>query len=121
MTLVLYVLFFFSSRRRHTRFDCDWSSDVCSSDLGEHNHPDPDYREHFAVSDIEPGEYTLAVAVGGRRMTGRVHVEADRVTWVGFGAGAPSADRNAAPPGASRSGVPRVVHGRSAQPIWPVW
>src|SRR2546427_9452278 len=24
---------FFSSRRRHTRFDCDWSSDVCSSDL----------------------------------------------------------------------------------------
>src|SRR5438270_13674987 len=28
------VQFFFSSRRRHTRFDCDWSSDVCSSDLG---------------------------------------------------------------------------------------
>src|SRR5256886_4927651 len=27
------VCFFFSSRRRHTRFDCDWSSDVCSSDL----------------------------------------------------------------------------------------
>src|SRR5688572_26987988 len=25
--------FVFSSRRRHTRFDCDWSSDVCSSDL----------------------------------------------------------------------------------------
>src|SRR2546430_11802715 len=32
---MLYVpfIFFFSSRRRHTRFDCDWSSDVCSSDL----------------------------------------------------------------------------------------
>src|SRR5256886_10846640 len=29
-------VFFFSSRRRHTRFDCDWSSDVCSSDLGDH-------------------------------------------------------------------------------------
>src|SRR5688572_30955719 len=28
-----FVFFFFSSRRRHTRFDCDWSSDVCSSDL----------------------------------------------------------------------------------------
>src|SRR6266853_110900 len=27
------IAFFFSSRRRHTRFDCDWSSDVCSSDL----------------------------------------------------------------------------------------
>src|SRR5688572_32357767 len=29
----LWCFFFFSSRRRHTRFDCDWSSDVCSSDL----------------------------------------------------------------------------------------
>src|SRR2546430_16936117 len=29
------AVFFFSSRRRHTRFDCDWSSDVCSSDLRE--------------------------------------------------------------------------------------
>src|SRR5205085_6432117 len=31
--LELLFFFFFSSRRRHTRFDCDWSSDVCSSDL----------------------------------------------------------------------------------------
>src|SRR5207237_2138764 len=30
---VLFSFFFFSSRRRHTRFKCDWSSDVCSSDL----------------------------------------------------------------------------------------
>src|SRR5260370_23992863 len=29
----LISFFFFSSRRRHTRFKCDWSSDVCSSDL----------------------------------------------------------------------------------------
>src|SRR6266511_5887557 len=28
-----YCIFFFSSRRRHTRFSRDWSSDVCSSDL----------------------------------------------------------------------------------------
>src|SRR6267143_120237 len=27
------MFFFFSSRRRHTRWNCDWSSDVCSSDL----------------------------------------------------------------------------------------
>src|SRR4051812_50064289 len=27
------LFFFFSSRRRHTRLTCDWSSDVCSSDL----------------------------------------------------------------------------------------
>src|SRR5256886_10277542 len=31
--------FFFSSRRRHTRFDCDWSSDVCSSDLNWRRRP----------------------------------------------------------------------------------
>src|SRR5216683_6031533 len=30
---MLYLFFFFSSRRRHTRSDRDWSSDVCSSDL----------------------------------------------------------------------------------------
>src|SRR5690242_21050832 len=29
----LIIFFFFSSRRRHTRLTCDWSSDVCSSDL----------------------------------------------------------------------------------------
>src|SRR3989338_9718037 len=28
-----YYRLFFSSRRRHTRWNCDWSSDVCSSDL----------------------------------------------------------------------------------------
>src|SRR3712207_6902535 len=28
------ILFFFSSRRRHTRYWRDWSSEVCSSDLG---------------------------------------------------------------------------------------
>src|SRR3712207_2154802 len=32
--IVVYVYFVFSSRRRHTRYWRDWSSDVCSSDLG---------------------------------------------------------------------------------------
>src|SRR2546429_9419007 len=36
--------FFFSSRRRHTRCSRDWSSDVCSSDLGDH---------HSAVGKIQ--------------------------------------------------------------------
>src|SRR2546430_12006419 len=38
--------FFFSSRRRHTRFDCDWSSDVCSSDL-------PDGLYGLARADLD--------------------------------------------------------------------
>src|SRR6267142_4256737 len=31
--MIFIFFFFFSSRRRHTRLTCDWSSDVCSSDL----------------------------------------------------------------------------------------
>src|SRR3712207_6921064 len=34
----LYIFFFFSSRRRHTRYWRDWSSDVCSSDLRATTH-----------------------------------------------------------------------------------
>src|SRR5947207_13746891 len=33
MGVAAMIDFFFSSRRRHTRSLCDWSSDVCSSDL----------------------------------------------------------------------------------------
>src|SRR5256885_11606859 len=33
VTHIVYHFFFFSSRRRHTRLQGDWSSDVCSSDL----------------------------------------------------------------------------------------
>src|SRR5712691_12407597 len=38
MSILILFFFFFSSRRRHTRFDCDWSSDVCSSDLLDREH-----------------------------------------------------------------------------------
>src|SRR2546430_12334680 len=51
----LYVFFFFSSRRRHTRFDCDWSSDVCSSDLearsGPCTMPGPTATSHFGCRE----------------------------------------------------------------------
>src|SRR5690625_8009767 len=33
MMFIFFSVFFFSSRRRHTRWPRDWSSDVCSSDL----------------------------------------------------------------------------------------
>src|SRR5205814_8119774 len=33
--MICFFFFFFSSRRRHTRCLSDWSSDVCSSDLGD--------------------------------------------------------------------------------------
>src|SRR2546430_6001242 len=41
--------FFFSSRRRHTRFDCDWSSDVCSSDLLQDGNPGPSLSKGLAA------------------------------------------------------------------------
>src|SRR5256885_11700081 len=40
--ITLCVCFFFSSRRRHTRLQGDWSSDVCSSDLLEAVPPSPE-------------------------------------------------------------------------------
>src|SRR6267142_5521004 len=36
---MFFFFFFFSSRRRHTRLTCDWSSDVCSSDLWKRGQP----------------------------------------------------------------------------------
>src|SRR3989475_412810 len=51
--VTLCFFFFFSSRRRHTRFDCDWSSDVCSSDLRE---------RRFAALELPPHrDATLAL------------------------------------------------------------
>src|SRR5207237_1936832 len=52
------LLFFFSSRRRHTRFKCDWSSDVCSSDLPSRTRSSPllevrDLRTSFFVRSGE--------------------------------------------------------------------
>src|SRR2546430_6999915 len=57
--LIFFIFFFFfSSRRRHTRFDCDWSSDVCSSDLqpprGEQTRLERDPGPHCTVRGAEP-------------------------------------------------------------------
>src|SRR6266568_461146 len=63
--LCLYLLFFFfSSRRRHTRWNCDWSSDVCSSDLdlkkalGRWPH-DPEFfaTREIGTDEVLPWDY----------------------------------------------------------------
>src|SRR5476649_2974215 len=74
--MVLFC-FFFSSRRRHTRSLCDWSSDVCSSDLdrqgraGPHRWP----RRHIHGGRIrrcclrsEERRVGKSVDLGGRRI-----------------------------------------------------
>src|SRR5690606_40862443 len=53
--------FFFSSRRRHTRFSRDWSSDVCSSDLVAsrflHHRPHP-LRSQATARPLPAGTWT---------------------------------------------------------------
>jgi len=51
---------------------------------GDKAHSHPLYGEHFAVSDVPPGEYVLGVEIGGRRIFRKVTVEAGLLTWVVF-------------------------------------
>src|SRR5690625_6821164 len=53
------LCFFVSSRRRHTRWPRDWSSDVCSSDLAEQIGAARVFIEHMA-----PASYAAAVEYG---------------------------------------------------------
>src|SRR3712207_7321788 len=63
---MLYVLiFFFSSRRRHTRYWRDWSSDVCSSDLVSGAYQAEVFRGAFQV--VSRGEIEAARSVGMHR------------------------------------------------------
>src|SRR2546422_1050240 len=64
-----FFFFFFSSRRRHTRCSRDWSSDVCSSDLGGcYREPRGSPAEHARVEE----EISGAASV-------RSHVRAESV------------------------------------------
>src|SRR6266700_6096827 len=56
--MIILCFFFFTSRRRHTRFSRDWSSDVCSSDLtGQQFQGDVADRVHLADA---PPEHPVA-------------------------------------------------------------
>src|SRR6267154_2879050 len=63
--MVCMFFFFFSSRRRHTRWTGDWSSDVCSSDLGERKTDSGD-------------DGTTAKAAGAHMDLGRGHCVGDQ-------------------------------------------
>jgi murein DD-endopeptidase MepM/ murein hydrolase activator NlpD len=56
---------------------------------GPKNHSDPVYHEHFAISDVPPGEYVLGVEIEGKRVYRRVRVEPRKLTWVEFRPDAP--------------------------------
>src|SRR5206468_12285628 len=70
-----YCFFFFSSRRRHTRSDRDWSSDVCSSDLRGRRRrrsapraPSPAARRGPSRCRSEERRVGKSVDLGGRRI-----------------------------------------------------
>src|SRR2546422_11477241 len=57
-----YFFFFFSSRRRHTRCSRDWSSDVCSSDLGVSEPGVPErWQDPFTILGILTSAKTVAI------------------------------------------------------------
>src|SRR6266568_7045404 len=66
MVTALVTGFFFSSRRRHTIWNCDWSSDVCSSDLAAAR----DHGRTLRLAD-EPGDALDGVGVWRRPEVGR--------------------------------------------------
>src|SRR5438876_7893770 len=59
-------MFFFSSRRRHTRWTGDWSSDVCSSDLNLRALEDPVRRARRREEDVRVSELRLDALEGER-------------------------------------------------------
>src|SRR5256712_9371782 len=59
-----WSVFFFSSRRRHTRSDRDWSSDVCSSDL-DHELTFVDERRSGSTRYVQALPQGVAQAKGG--------------------------------------------------------
>src|SRR5437762_9179964 len=81
-------MFFFSSRRRHTRYIGDWSSDVCSSDL----FPFGDRADHHQRIAIVNGPAVVAY-VARERIAGR---HAQRELGAALGAVIERRERHAA-------------------------
>src|SRR5256886_5684277 len=80
-----FLFFFFSSRRRHTRFDCDWSSDVCSSDLKIPASPSEARLETFANPapnrnywiHFETDDFTSVCPVTGQPDFARIDIRSE--------------------------------------------
>src|SRR5947199_2886014 len=68
--------FFFSSRRRHTRCLSDWSSDVCSSDLGVHLRMAVGNRPHERNAAARTVAFVLGLHVGRARRQAHAAVHA---------------------------------------------
>src|SRR5258705_6173228 len=72
MRCTIYVFFFFSSRRRHTRCLSDWSSDVCSSDLESAS---------YRIINIVVGLQILTILISRGNVTFLANLYAFGVIW----------------------------------------
>src|SRR5690242_11056082 len=86
---VFFFFFFFSSRRRHTRSTCDWSSDVCSSDLFGLTESGLDrvirttydllgYMSFFTVGEDECRAWSIARGTPAQLAAGEIHTDIQR-------------------------------------------
>src|SRR5256885_12814132 len=75
LRLTRVIFFFFSSRRRHTRLQGDWSSDVCSSDLQQ-----PSIQTRSTAADTSGGKASREPRRAGRSEERRVGKEG-RSRW----------------------------------------
>src|SRR3989338_5034698 len=73
----MYCSSFFSSRRRHTRWNCDWSSDVCSSDL-------PNSRKQGSDPDATVGAGKIIIKGARTHNLKNISVEIPRNKMVVF-------------------------------------
>src|SRR6266446_4846193 len=105
MIVIRLIFFFFSSRRRHTRLQGDWSSDVCSSDLKA-------FGGRLSVAQALAGAQLAVGAKAGieQRFTrndvrGTLRTDRER-SGVGY-------EGNGGLPQSSNGGLPQSSHGTS--------
>src|SRR2546426_10061044 len=108
------LFFFFSSRRRHTRLQGDWSSDVCSSDL-EHLAEEKHARE---AGPRSPFKRKSSCAVSSRASS---HVTSRNGSYQDDGVATPSrmsrATRSSS--GRARTALPPQRRGAARLRVWP--
>src|SRR5438128_7915675 len=80
---IMFVFFFFSSRRRHTRCYRDWSSDVCSSDLIKPVILEQEEFPRFHIGESMTGEAAQLVRRLGLEQIGKRRVGKEcRCRWL---------------------------------------
>src|SRR5215204_4253565 len=85
------IVFFFSSRRLHTRSLCDWSSDVCSSDLeGRGRSQDQMVQEFAAITLTQPDKAAEIIHHGVEQGKARILVGPDAYLFDTLGRLAPT-------------------------------